>query len=277
MLNPFDWRGTEFLILYAIALAAAIAAGMALPAWLRPAGRDTPMRDVDALAYLAGGRRRFVDTVLARLLARDALTIEGRTLVGRSSDAGGGAAERAVLGLAGPVRASAVDRVLGGEIERVDKRLVADGLMIDETAARRLRWRQTAPYLLLLAFGATKWTVGVGRDRPVGFLSALLLLTAVLAWLRWRDVDRRTRAGERLLRAEQARADRLRRAPTATETDEAVALFGTVVLAGSAYEPLHRMRQPSSNDGGGGSVDGGGDGGDGGGGCGGGGCGGCGS
>lgn len=282
MLNPFNLPGAEFLTLYAVGLALVIAAGITLPAWLRPVGRDTPMRDVDALAYLAGGVRRFADTVLARLLARGAVTIEGRTLAVQSPEAADGGAERLVLGLTGPVRAAAVERIVAGEADRVAKRLVADGLMIDAETARRLQWCQTAPYLLLLAFGATKWVVGIGRDRPVGFLTALLLLTAVLAWIRWRIVDRRTRAGEDLLRARQAQADRLRRAPMPAEADQAVALFGTAVLAGSAYGGLHRMRQPNGGDGGGGSAGGGDDGGsggggDGGGGCGGGGCGGCGS
>ena len=69
-----------------------------------------------------------------------------------------------------------------------------------------------------------------------------MLLTAGLALVRWRQVDRRTRAGERLLRREQSRADRLRRAALPHETDQAVALFGTAVLAGSAYAGYHDLR-----------------------------------
>ena len=269
--NPFNLSGPEFLTLYAFGLAAAMVAGMALPAWLRPEGRDQALRDVDALAYLAGGARRFTDAMLARLLARGALAIEGKELV-RSADAGQNAAERAVLGLPTPMRLPVVERALAKEAEPVERRLVAAGLLIDAAAARRLRWRQTAPYLALLGFGAIKWVVGVWRDRPVGFLTALLLLTAVLAVVRWRNVDCRTRAGERLLRHEQARADRLRRAPMPHETDQAVALFGTAVLAGSAYAGYHDLRRPTGGDGGGsassdGGDSGGGDGG-GGGGCG---------
>lgn len=275
-LNPFNLSGPEFLTLYAFGFAAAIFAGMALPAWLRPEGRDQALRDVDALAYLAGGARRFTDAVLARLLARGALAVEKRELVARAPDAGESAAERTVLRLPKPISVHSAESALASEAEPVERRLVAAGLLIDAAAARRLRWRQTAPYLALLGFGAIKWVVGVWRDRPVGFLTALLLLTAVLAVVRWHNVDRRTRAGERLLRHEQARADRLRRAPMPHETDQAVALFGTAVLAGSAYAGYHDLRRPTGGDGGGSASSDGGDsgGGDGGGG---GGCGGCGS
>ncbi len=82
--------------------------------------------------------------------------------------------------------------------------------------------------------------------------------------------DRRTLAGREALAEVQARADRLRRAPTHGEVDMAVALFGTAVLAASPWEDLHRLR--SRSDGGdSGGGDSAGDGGDGG--CGG--CGGC--
>lgn len=274
-MNPFDLHGPAFLTLYLFGLALAIGAGMAIPAWRRPPGRGGGPHDAEALAYLAGGPRRFADTVLARLLSRGALAVEGRTLaIGQA--VGGTPAEAAVLRLPAPVTVATAEVALAQHGGAVEKRLIADGAMIDAAAAHRLRWWQCAPYLALLGFGAIKVAVGLARDRPVGLLVALMLATAVFAGLRWNSVDRRTRAGERALRDAQARADRLRRAPTAPEMEQAVALFGTAVLAGSAYEGLHTMRRPASSDGGGGggAGDDGGGGGDGGG-CGGG-CGGCG-
>lgn len=270
-LNPFDLHGPAFLALYGLLLALTVIAGIVIPRLIRPRGRDTAMRDADGLALLAGGPTRFADAVLARLLARGALAVEGKTLVVRTPEAIGNEAEAVVLGWPGPLRLKAAHLALRRHAEPIRRRLVGAGLMLDaaETAAMR-RW-QTAPYLLLLLFGAMKWVIGVSRDRPVGFLSALLVLTAVLALARWGAVDGRTRAGQRLVDREQARADRLRLAPMAAEMDIAVALFGTVVLAGSAHAGLHTMRQSDASSG---SSDGGG--GDGGG-CGGGGCGGCGS
>lgn len=114
----------------------------------------------------------------------------------------------------------------------------------------------------------------LSRGRPVGYLTALLLLTLLLAIMRWAVIDRRTRAAIERLDHARTQSARLRRAPTEAETDRAVALFGTIVLAGSAWAGFHQLRQASGGDvsggGDGGSSDGGGSSG------GGGGCGGCG-
>jgi uncharacterized protein (TIGR04222 family) len=142
---------------------------------------------------------------------------------------------------------------------------------MDRGTVWQMRFWQTTPYLLLIVFGAIKVDVGLSRDKPVGFLTLLLILTAILALVRFLAVDRRTRGGIEVLADARARSDRLRRAPTPTETGMAVALFGTMVLAGSDMDGFHTMRSASSGgDGGSSSSDGGG------GGCGGGGCGGCG-
>ena len=103
--------------------------------------------------------------------------------------------------------------------------------------------------------------------------TVLLVLTAVLALWRFFAVDRRTKGGIEAVKHAQGKSDRLRRAPTGDETGQAVALYGTAVLAGTPLAAFHTMRSSNSGDGGGCSSDGGGDGG---GGCGGGGCGGCG-
>ena len=109
-----------------------------------------------------------------------------------------------------------------------------DDLLIDAAPTLQLRVWQTSPYVLLCVFGAIKWDIGTMRDRPVGYLTALLILTAVLALIRFAVVDRRTRGGLDLLGEQRANATRLRRAPVAEETGLAVALFGTMVLSGSA-------------------------------------------
>ncbi|MBY0394035.1 MAG: TIGR04222 domain-containing membrane protein, partial [Novosphingobium sp.] len=141
-------------------------------------------------------------------------------------------------------------------------------------AARQLRLIQTAPLALLFLFGMAKWIVGTLRDRPVGILTALLIVTAIAAILRFAVIDRRTRAGKAALADARLEADRLRRAAPADETPLAVALFGTTVLTGSWLSDFHRMRAASGSGGDTSSSSGCSGGG---GGCGGGGCGGCGS
>jgi uncharacterized protein (TIGR04222 family) len=263
--------GGPFLALYGILLVVTLITGALIPRWLRPEGRGG-VPDTDGLAWLAGGRTRFADTVVARLLSARAIEMEGkdgfRTV---RRDAGRNAAEISVLALPQPVRWSQIDRTLKSYAEPVERRLVASGLAIDAGETLQLRLFQTLPYALLFLFGAGKWMVGTARDKPVGILTVLLIATAVLALIRFAMLDRRTNAGKAALQEAATRSARLKRAPTNDETDMAVALFGTAVLAGSALAAFHRLRTPSDS-----SSDGGSSSSDGGGGCGGGGCGGCG-
>jgi hypothetical protein len=103
-----------------------------------------------------------------------------------------------------------------------------------------------------------------------GLLVILMVLTAVLAALRFFKVDQRTRAGIAAVARERARGSRLSSAPRPEELSTAVALFGTGVLVGTPWEPVHAMRHQGTSSSDGSSSDSGGDSG-----CGGG-CGGCG-
>lgn len=268
-LGPFDLTGGPFLQLYGTLFAIAIAAGFVIPRWLRPEGRPGRITGTDDLAYLAGGVTRFADALMTRLLAAGAVILTGGKLFSvQNRDYGTSAAERSVLALPPPIGWPVIEKTLKPYGEPVERRLVGSGLLIDRSLAMQMRFWQTLPYFLLLPFGAIKWVIGDARGKPVGYLTALLVVTTIFAIIRWVAVDRRTRNGIEALKDAQARSDRLRRAPTSNEADMAVALFGTAVLVGSGWSDFHTLRNASSGDGGsGGSSDGG---------CGGGGCGGCG-
>lgn len=274
MPGPFDMAGGPFLALYAILLGAAIIASELAPRWLRPPGKTragADPADPAAFAVLAGGATRFADMVVSRLLAAGALRIVGRGFAIEPRVTAQNAAERAVLELPPPLDWRQIETRLRPHAAAIEARLAGAGLRLDADAVRRLRIVQTLPYLLLLGFGAIKLAVGTLRDRPVGFLALLLLLTAALALARWLRVDRRTDAGRAALATARATRERLARGPVDGEVGEAVALFGTAVLAGSALEAFHQLRTPRAD----GGVDSGGDAGGDGGGDGGGGCGGC--
>lgn len=276
-LGVFDLTGGAFLALYGVLLVVTIVAGVAIPRWLRPEGRQARLTDPDRIAYLAGGARRYVDAVVARLLATGKIDINGRSgahIVAPPVLAAG--PERSVLALPTPSPWGRVTSAVSGHARAIEDQLIRAELISDRATALQLRFWAITPYLLLVAFGTIKWDVGVGRGRPVGFLTALLVVTAIFAIIRFASIDRRTRGGIDALAEVKAGADRLRRAPTEDELPMAVALFGTTVLAGSAWNDYHAMRAASSS-GDGGSSGSDGDGGGGGGGCGGGGCGGCGS
>jgi uncharacterized protein (TIGR04222 family) len=270
-LGPFDLTGGPFLALYILLLVATIVAGLAIPRRLRPEGRIQRVTDIDQLAYLAGGRARFWDAVVARLLASNALAMIGRDTFSvdrRMPEAS--PAERAVLTLSSPAKWGEIELALRNYTAPLEQKMIVSGLLVSNEARGNLRFWATLPYAMLIVFGATKWIIGDMRDRPVGYLSALLVVTAIFAIVRWFSIDRRTRAGLDAVAHLRDQSDRLRKAPTNSEIGIAVALFGTTVLVGSGFSDFHRLRSASSGgDGGSGGSDGGG------GGCGGG-CGGCG-
>jgi uncharacterized protein (TIGR04222 family) len=273
-LGPFDLPGREFLLLYITLLFLVVAAGRIIPRWLKPEGRDGMINDPDQLALLAGGKLRLADTVVTRLLHKGLLSVpdkHGFAIGGFPS--GPNALERAVLALPTPLHWPTIAITIDRHAAPVERKLIDGGLLMDQATMLQMRFWQTLPYLMLLAFGAIKWEVGSMRDKPVGFLSILLVITLVLAVIRWVSIDRLTRGGYAALKRARDSADRLRRAPMPQETDLAVALFGTTVLIGSSWSDFHTMRSQSGSDSGSGS---GGDGSSSGGGCGGGGCGGCG-
>lgn len=273
-LGPLDLHGPEFLLLYLELALIALAAAFIIPRYLRPEGQSGRRPDEDELAVLAGGRERLAEAVTVRLLAEGAAIVQGGgTLAIRDPHGGRTPAERRVARLTSPANWRDVHRALSDPAEAIERRLEDKGLWIGGDAARQLRLIQTAPLALLFLFGLAKWIVGTMRDRPVGILTALLFVTAVIAVLRYAALDRRTRAGKAALADARFEAARLRRAAPTDEAPLAVALFGTTVLAGSWLSDFHRMR--SAGAGGDGSGSSGCSGG--GGGCGGGGCGGCGS
>lgn len=271
-LGPFDLTGGPFLTLYGALLVCTIIAGFIIPRWLRPDGSTMRITDPEKLAFLAGGTPRLADAVVSRLLAGDAINLIGKKAFATAPRAQGHTfAERNVLAVANgsPAAWQSVARSIGPQAETIERELVSAGLMMDHAVTNQMRFWQASPYLLLIVFGAIKVGVGEARDRPVGFLIALLILTLFLAAIRFFVVDRRTRGGLEVLASARDRSERLKRAPAGDETGLAVALFGTGVLAGSPWSDYHAMRTASSDGGSGGSGCGGGGGGGGGGGCGG--------
>jgi uncharacterized protein (TIGR04222 family) len=155
------------------------------------------------------------------------------------------------------------------EHERIANTLTDSGLLMNGQQRLWLRIAQAAPFAALFTFGIDRWMLGDARDKPVGWLTMLLVLTAFIALVRFASCDGRTSAGKSAINDAARVSDRLRRAPTEPEMDRAVALFGTSVLALSAYGQFHRFRNPPGDGGSGSSDSGSNSNSDGGGGCGG--------
>ena len=266
-----SWTGSDFLIFYSALLALASLAAWWIPARLRNAGRRGESHDLESVALLAGGRDRFADSLLADLYVRGALEVvdKGKLAVARPQLAASPAAA-ALLASPAPITFAQAQRAVALHAERVAARLRRAGLLLWPEDYARLRWVSIAPYGLLFAVGFYRQRAGAVAGEPTGFLVILMGLTAALALIRFIKSDPRTASGIRAVEHLRAQNDRVARAPRADEVGMAVALFGTGVLVGTPWEPVHALRQKESDGGGSDSSS------DGGSGCGGGGCGGCG-
>lgn len=245
-LGLYDLAGGFFFQFYIALLALTVVAGYRIPRWIRHGGHEGRVTDIGELAYLAGGMARFTDAVVARLLATRALAMVGKKhFQALTRGAGRAPVELSVLALPGEVSWKEISGSLESHAEPIEHRLVADWLIMDARQTLQMRFWQTLPYFLLLLFGAIKLVVDEIYHRPVGYLVLLLILTAILALIRWLVVDRLTRGGVTALNEARRRAARLKLAPTAPETDLAVALFGTAVLAASGWSDFHELRTAS--------------------------------
>lgn len=267
-----SWTGSDFLLFYMMLLALSCFAAWWIPAHLREPGRRSAPDDVESIALLAGGQARFVDSLLADLFVRGALvpSDKARLFIGERglplTPAG-----QSLLDMDAPVTLNDARKALQAHADRIATRLQRAGLLLRPEEDARLRWLSVTPFAALFVLGLYRQRAGSAIGEPTGFLVVLLVLTIVLAVIRFAKSDPRTVAGIAAVRELRSRHDRLARAPRADEAAMAVALFGTGVLVGTPWEPVHAMRQKESDSGGGdgGGSDSDGDGGGGCGGCGG--------
>jgi uncharacterized protein (TIGR04222 family) len=284
-----DLRGPEFLQLYLYLLAIAVAAALIIRSRCRVPS-PTPWSDEIALdsyqvAYLSGGARLAVNAALASLVQQGILaadTVGRKLVILKRSGQCAHALEKRVLGAVGAV---------GGDLgmlhrrdpelaEPFDTELVEADLLCSDGMASRARWGSILPMALMLILGCLKISVGMQRQRPVGFLAALCFATAVVTLVLLCKVPFRSRLGDTLLRRlkkenvallETVRSLQGQRELSGQDVSLAVGLFGAAVMSAGPLSDLRIVLGPPPGSGGCGGGGGGG-----GGGCGGGGCGGCG-
>lgn len=243
-----DLNSGQFLALYGVLLLFVIYLGFAIPHYLRKQGRVAGAVDSEQAAYLSGGKHRFFELVIARLLSSQRIaTTKDRKMEIVQPGAVGNKAEASVLALPSPLDWSAVENALRPHMRAVRNGLIADGLLMGRMRVELIRLCQTLPYLLLIAFGISRWRYGNELGHPTGFLTALVIVTTVFALIRWFTPEARTQSGIVAIEEAQARAERLQRAPTTDEIPLAVALFGTTVLVGSSWNDFHLMRTGSED------------------------------
>ncbi len=294
-LQVFDLRGPQFLGYYVVALVGAFLLSFLLTKVLRGGGDLHAPKEVDdpyQLALMGGGATRFVEALIAKLFDRNLLRISGTThstsrierepglklptdfspLEARAYEAIPATGTTALLELQCNLRS---------EAEQTRLELQRSGLIYGSGSLLFLRLVAALPLLVVAIAGAIKISVGLSRDKPVGFLVILVIATiAILVW-RIASVGALTPAGRKVWKS--VTATKLSQATaskppmdggSALDPALVVAVLGPAALTTTAHADLHRALvppQPASSSGGDAGC------GDGGSGCGGGGCGGCGS
>lgn len=292
-MNPFELRGPEFLFLYAVLTVLVMVASVALrrkldgeasPALRSPA---TLVSDPYLIAHLRGGPEETLRVALLSLVDRGLVVDRNGTLTTRENvrpEHGRRHIEREVLrAYSGGGNAKSLLKLKGAAAE-YDEQLQRLGL-IPDAAVRGRRWLLWVAMMGLLGgTAATKISIGLSRDRPVG----LLVIFGVLAlaglhrviW-RWRTVhgDNFLASIQGLFRGLRDRADSIQRGGGTADLALLAAAYGVLFVPTAVFpykNLLYTTRVESasgsemSSSCGSSSCGGGG-------GCGGGGCGGCGS
>ena len=261
-----SWTGSDFLLFYIMLLGLSAFAAWWIPAHLRDSGRRSESPDAEDIAMLAGGAgepHRFGASPICSPAV--ALAPMRKTSCPWPSRVCSPAPQaRALLAAREPFSRGEASKMLSIHASRITARLRREGLLLRPETLMRLRWLSIAPFAALFLTGLYRQRAGAALGEPTGFLAILMGLTAALAVIRFVKFDQRTMAGIQAVSQMREKSARLKRAPQASEAAMAVALFGTGVLVGTPWEPVHAMRQQGSGDGGGSgdsSSDGGGDGG----------------
>jgi uncharacterized protein (TIGR04222 family) len=183
------------------------------------------------LAFLAGGPKRTVETVIAALVDRGQLRVNSKKklkavgalpidplerVVAESANDAVGSSPTGVMNW---VRSSSQLKTLTAELE-------AQGLLVPAGKQRMVRRTVFFLYLAVFALGIARWVNGVQLDRPVGLLTAELvggfIVCLIIAPL---STARAIKAGPQLTSAGKAYLARARaeQSPQARSRNHAVA------------------------------------------------------
>jgi uncharacterized protein (TIGR04222 family) len=309
--NPLDFTGKEFLGFYAVIGLFAVGAAAVIRTFLREDAPTTDSRELTPteIACLSRGTAGALRACLASLLVEKRLKFDTlnqqpkrwwskreplKLIAADNPPTKLSPIEMAIVGWVNEVGSATIKEALESGLpaaEGVRDSLAERGLIETADTFRAARWWPLLPLAVVFLLGVAKVLVGIGRDKPVGFLVAGVSVIFLLRPLR-------TKQGNKKLAELKSRHQALKNQtfaaaaalPTTTfdfgnDLLLAAGLFGlgTIVLPEVALlrqhlKPVDSGGFYSSGAGCGGGHGGGGSGcgGGGGGGCGGGGCGGCG-
>lgn len=192
-MNPLDLPGWQFLLFYVITLAVAIIVAIILRRALARSDETFPVRRITVdpyeAAYLRGGPRQAIETAVAVLVRNKALKAsktDRAISISGSLPAGAHWLEKAVHSKAGPSPGKSLDRIYSSSlmnpyIDRIADQLKNAGLVLSDNRWRVARTSSALVIVAVLALGVAKLAIGILRDRPVGFLVILCIITGYIA------------------------------------------------------------------------------------------------
>lgn len=160
---------SEFLIIYSGLIVVGCVAAWLISSALRDAGRRSESLDPASIAVLAGGRERFADAVLARLIVAGAVEFagsEGLRVVRR--DPAAGTAALALLEAGGLLTLGEARRIIDRHRAGIVARLRRSGLLLWPEQVMRMRWLSIAPFAVLFVLGIYRYRAANAFGAPSG-------------------------------------------------------------------------------------------------------------
>ncbi|MBC7782782.1 MAG: TIGR04222 domain-containing membrane protein [Burkholderiales bacterium] len=207
--NPFEYSGVEFLQFFVFVLVLALVVAIALRWQARRslAGAESGELDPFEIAYLRGGQALAVRAAVAGLVSRKLLEYDlthGQFSVVGTPPRQLHPLETAILRAAtNPASLRRIESQAALGLGQTQAALVERGLLV-APAAKASASIGTVLLLGVGIVGVIKVAVGISRERPVGYLIALTIVTFVIAAIFQTRRLYRTTAGDRKL--EQARS-----------------------------------------------------------------------
>jgi uncharacterized protein (TIGR04222 family) len=255
-MNPFDLRGPEFLVFYAVCGLVVLGLLMLFRHAGEPAdGARMSMSNPYLIAYLRGGRDETLRVVTMSLIERDLLQVKGSWLETRTAEdveRVKDPLERAVLvTFLGREEAASLfkDQTARQAADDLGRSLQRLGLVADESMIWDRRSRLALAWVALWAVALIKIRIGLSLERPVMFLVVLAsVLTAVALYL---HDPRRTRRGDGIMEDLRTlfvhlkeRVGQLRPKTDAAETTLLAAVFGLTMLLNAGWWSHLRILYP---------------------------------
>lgn len=187
--NPFDWRGPEFLVFYLI-LSACVVASLELVR--RALESSAPIKmdlaDPYLVAYLRGGKNEVLRVAVVSLIDRGLLIANGNTIT-RAPNVVPNSVRRPVerellKKFATPGDATSIFDDTGLEIqcEEYESTLKRNGLLPDDSVQTARAFRFFLAAFILVLVGGVKLFLAVQRGRTnVGILIILIIVATIVA------------------------------------------------------------------------------------------------